>query len=49
MILENQKVVLFAGASLRADGYEICINTKGETMPKCPAINESSAPDINKP
>ena len=46
---ENQKVVLFAGASLRADGYEICINTKGQTMPKCPAINENSAPDINKP
>lgn len=48
-LLENQKVVLFAGASLRADGYEICINTKGETMPKCPAISESSAPDLNKP
>lgn len=46
---ENQKVVLFAAASLRADGYEVCINTKGETMPKCPAISENSAPDLNKP
>jgi WG containing repeat len=34
--------VLFAGASLRADGYEICINTKGGRMPKCPAIAENS-------
>jgi hypothetical protein len=45
----NQKTVLFAGASLQASGYEICINTKGEKMPKCPAISESSVPDINKP
>lgn len=34
--------VLFAGASLQADGYEICIDTKGNRMPKCPAINENS-------
>ena len=46
---DDQKKILFAGASLRKDGYEICINTKGETMPKCPAIPENSAPDINKP
>lgn len=46
---ENQKVVLFAAASLRTDGYEICINTRGQTMPQCPAIKESSAPDLNKP
>jgi hypothetical protein len=45
---DNQKAVLFAGASLQANGYEICINTKGERMPKCPAISENSAPDINK-
>ena len=34
--------VLFAGASLVASGVEICINTKGITMPKCPAISENS-------
>jgi len=33
--------VLFAGASLQADGYEICINTKGQRMPQCPAIPEN--------
>lgn len=37
--------VLFAGASQRPDGYEICINTSGVRMPKCPAINESSVED----
>ena len=41
--------VLFAGASLQASGYEICINTKGMTMPKCPAINESSASENSAP
>ena len=35
--------VLFAGASVQADGYEICINTKGNRMPQCPAINENAA------
>ncbi len=34
--------VLFAGASVVASGYEICINTKGMRMPQCPAINENS-------
>ncbi len=34
--------VLFAGASVLASGYEICINTRGIRMPKCPAISESS-------
>ena len=34
--------VLFAGASLKSDGYEICINPKGVRMPKCPALNENS-------
>ena len=48
-LLDNQNVVLFAGASLRADGYEVCIDTKGQTMRKCPAIPENSAPDLNKP
>jgi hypothetical protein len=37
--------VLFAGASLKTDGYEICINTKGIRMPKCPAINENAVAD----
>ena len=45
--ISPQKTVLFAGASLTADGYEICIDTKGQKL-KCPAINESSAPDLNK-
>lgn len=45
----NERMVLFAGASLRNDGYEICINTKGVNMPKCPALPEMSAPDLNKP
>ncbi len=35
--------VLFAGASIQADGYEICINIKGIRMPKCPAMNENAA------
>ncbi len=35
--------ILFAGASLQADGYEICIDTKGNRMAKCPAMNESPA------
>lgn len=39
---EGGDSVLFAGASLKADGYEICINTKGATLPKCPAIAENS-------
>lgn len=45
----NERMVLFAGASLRTDGYEICINSKGENMPKCPALPETSAPELNKP
>ncbi len=36
----NGDTVLFAGASLKEDGYEICINQKGKTMLKCPAMNE---------
>ncbi len=34
--------VLFAGASLTANGYERCITTKGVVLTKCPAINENS-------
>lgn len=45
--INPEKTVLFAGASLTADGYEICIDTKGRKL-RCPAINESSAPDLNK-
>ncbi len=45
----NERMVLFAGASLRTDGYEICINSKGENMPQCPALPEMSAPELNKP
>ncbi|RYF90681.1 MAG: WG repeat-containing protein [Chitinophagaceae bacterium] len=41
--------VLFAGASVRADGYEICINSKGATMPKCPAIPENSVAENRIP
>jgi len=41
--------VLFAGASLNSSGYEICINTKGARMPKCPAINENSVPENKIP
>lgn len=32
--------ILFAGASVQSDGYEICINTKGTNLGKCPAISE---------
>lgn len=39
---EGGDSVLFAGASLTKDGYEICITSKGIRMPQCPAINESS-------
>jgi hypothetical protein len=34
--------VIFAGASLVASGYEICINPRGTILPKCPAIAENS-------
>ncbi len=46
--VQNQDSVLFAGAAPRADGVEICINTKGERMSKCPAINENSVADNNQ-
>ncbi len=34
--------ILFAGASLTANGYERCITSKGVILTKCPAINENS-------
>jgi len=34
--------ILFAGASMKADGYEICINTRGANLGKCPAISEAT-------
>lgn len=46
---EGGDSVLFAGASLQANGYEICINSKGATMPKCPAIAENSVAENNIP
>src|SRR5690606_33929540 len=41
--------VIFAGASLTKDGYEICITEKGVRMPQCPAILESSVQQNQKP
>lgn len=41
--------IIFAGASLTANGYEICINSKGARMPQCPAIPESSVAQNNIP
>ena len=39
---QKTDTILFAGASDKADGYEICINTKGAVLAKCPAINENT-------
>ena len=41
--------VLFAGASVQASGYEICINTKGAVLTKCPAIPENSVAENRVP
>ncbi len=41
--------VLFAGASVQASGYEICINSKGITLPKCPAIPDNSVAENRVP
>ena len=46
---EGGDSILFAGASVRTDGYEICINAKGATMPKCPAIPENSVAENRIP
>lgn len=43
--IQNPDSVLFAGAAPKPDGVEICINTKGQRMSKCPAINENSVQD----
>jgi hypothetical protein len=40
--VKNKDTVLFAGASPKDNGYEQCINTLGEVMSRCPAINENS-------
>lgn len=39
-MVKNQDTVLFAGAALKPGGNEVCINSRGETMSRCPAINE---------
>jgi hypothetical protein len=44
--VKNKDTVLFAGAALNASGHEVCIDTKGLVMSKCPAINEAS---VNTP
>ncbi|HMD00439.1 MAG TPA: WG repeat-containing protein, partial [Ferruginibacter sp.] len=44
-MIKNQDSVLFAGAAPKPDGVEICINTKGQRMSKCPAINEATVQD----
>jgi hypothetical protein len=41
--ISPEKRVLFAGASLKANGVEICIDSKGQELRKCPAISETSA------
>jgi len=39
---EGGDSILFAGASLVKSGEEICINTKGTQLLKCPAISENA-------
>jgi len=46
--VQNQDSVLFAGAAPKPDGVEVCINTKGQRMSKCPAINENTVQDNNQ-
>ncbi len=46
---EGGDSVLFAGVSVKADGYENCIDTKGKVTVKCPAIAETSVPENNIP
>src|SRR5882757_538949 len=41
--------VLFAGASPKNDGFEVCINTKGVRLMVCPAINENTDPVNRQP
>jgi WG containing repeat len=40
-LIKNKDTVLFAGASLKPNGAEVCIDIKGLVMSKCPAINEN--------
>jgi hypothetical protein len=40
-LVKNQDTVLFAGATLRPNAQEVCIDTRGRVMSKCPAINEN--------
>ena len=49
--LKTQKAdtVLFAGAAIKSDSVERCIDTRGNLMAKCPAINEDNAPINDKP
>jgi len=44
--VKNKDTVLFAGAAFTAKANEVCIDTKGMVMSKCPAINEAS---VNTP
>ena len=46
---EGGDSIIFAGASLRTDGTEICINAKGQTLLKCPAIAESAVAENRVP
>lgn len=46
---EGGDSILFAGASVQANGYEICINDKGATLTKCPAIPENSVAENRGP
>jgi len=46
--IQNADSVLFAGAAPKPDGVEVCINTKGLRMSKCPAINENTVQDNNQ-
>ncbi len=46
---EGGDSVLFAGVSVKADGYENCIDTKGNVTVKCPAIPENSVPENRGP
>ena len=41
--------ILFAGASVTANGYERCINTRGIILVKCPAIPENSVAENRIP
>lgn len=46
---EGGDSVLFAGVSVKADGYENCIDTRGNVTVKCPAIPENAVPENRGP